>query len=205
HPAILVAGADPRSPSGTTGPPTTVLAEALNGLGFTATALSTGTSPDEETVQRAVAAARGVAAVVVATYNVATHTATARDNTQAANSALSAARDEPAAVRTAQAARFAAMPGGGAAARDRQADLVAALRATGVPVVALAIRNPYDVAQLPEVDAALASYCWTGAALRAAARVIAGHAVPGGRLPVPVRRADDPAQVLYPVGHGLTY
>ncbi|CAM5286072.1 beta-N-acetylhexosaminidase OS=Streptomyces alboniger OX=132473 GN=CP975_12395 PE=3 SV=1 [Streptomyces alboniger] len=82
---------------------------------------------------------------------------------------------------------------------------MAALKATGVPVVALAIRNPYDVAQHPRVDAALASYCWTDVALRAAARVIAGRAKPRGRLPVPVRRADDPAQVLYPVGHGLTY
>jgi beta-N-acetylhexosaminidase len=28
---------------------------------------------------------------------------------------------------------------------------------------------------------------------------------PRGTLPVPVQRADDPAAVLYPVGHGLTY
>ncbi len=188
HRDVLVVGADPRSPSGTTGPPTSVLADTLTGLGFTATALSTGASPDAALIEKAVAAAEGVDAVVVATYNVATHAATARDHTQAANAAL-----------------FAALPTGEAGAPDGQAALVAALKATGVPVVALAIRNPYDVARLPHVDAALASYSWTDVELRAAARVIAGRATPRGRLPVPVRRADDPAQVLYPVGHGLTY
>ncbi len=35
--------------------------------------------------------------------------------------------------------------------------------------------------------------------------MITGRAAPRGRLPVPVRRADDPARVLYPIGHGLTY
>ena len=49
------------------------------------------------------------------------------------------------------------------------------------------------------------SYSWTDVELRAAARVIAGRAGPRGRLPVPVQRADDPTQVLYPVGHGLSY
>ena len=35
--------------------------------------------------------------------------------------------------------------------------------------------------------------------------MIAGRAEPQGQLPVPVQRADDPGQVLYAVGHGLTY
>lgn len=35
--------------------------------------------------------------------------------------------------------------------------------------------------------------------------MIAGRADPQGRLPVPVQRANDPTQVLYPVGYGLTY
>ncbi|MFF8640170.1 glycoside hydrolase family 3 protein [Streptomyces sp. NPDC015345] len=190
HRDVLVVGADPRSPSGTTGPPTTVLADALTGLGFRATALSTGTAPDATAVEKAVTAARGKHAVLVATYNVATHATTARDNTQAANAALDGS---PA---TAQDP---------AAAEDGQIALVAALKATGLPVITLAVRNPYDVARLPTVDAALAAYCWTDVELRAAARVIAGRAAPRGRLPVPVRRADDPAQVLYPIGHGLTY
>jgi beta-N-acetylhexosaminidase len=79
------------------------------------------------------------------------------------------------------------------------------LLGTGLPVVAVAIRNPYDVALLPGVGACLASYSWTDVELRAAARVIAGRVDPRGRLPVVVQRADDPAQVLYPIGHGLTY
>ncbi|MEU4109796.1 glycoside hydrolase family 3 protein [Streptomyces sp. NPDC027717] len=158
---ILVVGADPASPSGTTGPPTGVLATALTELGFTATALSTGTAPTADAVTKAVAAAQDADAVIVATYNV-----------TAANS---------------------------------QRTLVQRLSATGRPVVALAIRNPYDVAQLPEATAHVAAYSWTDVELRAAARVIAGRVKPRGKLPVPVARADDPAQVLYPLGHGLTY
>ncbi|MEU6195216.1 glycoside hydrolase family 3 protein [Streptomyces sp. NPDC047061] len=161
HGTVLVVGADPASPSGTTGPPTGVLAAALTELGFAATALSTGMDPSAADVDKAVAAARGADAVVVGTYNV--------------------------------------TAGGG------QQRLVERLVATGVPVVAVAVRNPYDVAQLPSLKACLATYSWTDVELRAAARVIAGQVAPHGRLPVPVPRADDPAQVLYPIGHGLTY
>ncbi|MFI2504516.1 glycoside hydrolase family 3 protein [Streptomyces sp. NPDC018972] len=161
QPRLLVVGADPASPSGTTGPPTGVLADALTGLGFTATALSTGTAPSAATVAKAVAAARDADAVVVGTYNV--------------------------------------------GATSSQKTLVEQLLATGKPVVAVAIRNPYDVAHLPGVAACLATYSWTDVELRAAARVIAGTVDPRGTLPVPVQRADDPATVLYPVGHGLTY
>ncbi|MFJ9331148.1 glycoside hydrolase family 3 protein [Streptomyces sp. NPDC101230] len=160
---LLVVGADPASPSGTTGPPTTTLAGAFTELGFGTTALSTGTAPNRARIAEAVAAAQGRDAVVVATYNI-----------------------------TAGSAQLA---------------LVDALVATGVPVVAVAIRNPYDAAHLTGrgVAAVLASYSWTDVELRAAARVIAGRARPEGRLPVPVQRADDPARVLYPVGHGLSY
>ncbi|MET7732317.1 glycoside hydrolase family 3 protein [Streptomyces sp. NPDC005402] len=159
HRKLLVVGADPASPSGTTGPPTGVLATALTGLGFTATALSTGTAPSAATIAQAVAAARDADAVIVGTYNI----------------------------------------------TAAQKALVEQLVATGRPVVAVAIRNPYDVAQLPGVPACLATYSWTDVELRAAARVIAGRTAPRGRLPVPVQRADDPAKVLYPVGYGLSY
>jgi beta-N-acetylhexosaminidase len=161
HREVLVVGADPASPSGTTGPPTTVLANAFGELGFTATALSTGTAPSSAKITEAVAAAQGKDVVVVGTYNV--------------------------------------------SATSSQRTLVARLVATGVPVVALAIRNPYDIARLDGVSAALAAYSWTDVELRAAVRVIAGHADPQGRLPVPVQRADDPSQVLFPIGHGLSY
>ncbi|WP_435280715.1 glycoside hydrolase family 3 protein [Streptomyces koelreuteriae] len=161
HPKVLVVGADPASPSGTTGPPTGVLAGALSELGFTATALSTGTAPSVATIAKAVAAARDADAVVAATYNV--------------------------------------------TAGSSQKTLIEQLVATGRPVVAVAIRNPYDIAQLPPVPACLAAYSWTDVELRAAARVLAGRVKPRGKLPVAVQRADDPEQVLYPVGHGLSY
>jgi beta-N-acetylhexosaminidase len=158
---ILVVGADPASPSGTTGPPTGVLAAALTELCFAATALSTGTTPSAAAIDQAVTAARDADAVVVSTYNV--------------------------------------------TAGSSQRTLVDRLLATGRPVVAVAVRNPYDVAQLTSVRGCLATYCWTDVELRAAARVIAGRVAPRGKLPVPVQRADDPTQVLYPIGHGLTY
>ncbi|MET9810017.1 glycoside hydrolase family 3 protein [Streptomyces halstedii] len=163
HRNVLVVGADPASPSGTTGPPTTTLAGAFEELGFRATALPTGTAPSPATIEAAVAAAAGKDTVVVGTYGV---TATSSQRT-----------------------------------------LVAALAATGVPVICLAIRNPYDIAHLTGTGyaASLATYSWTDVELRAAVRVIAGRARPKGRLPVPVRRADAPEQTLYPVGYGLSY
>ncbi|MDR3080987.1 MAG: glycoside hydrolase family 3 protein [Streptomyces sp.] len=161
HPRLLVVGAEATSPSGTDGPPTKALGNALTDLGFAATVLSTGTAPSEATIAKAVAEAGNVDAVVVGTYNV--------------------------------------------SATSSQRTLVNQLIATGKPVIAVAIRNPYDVAQLPDVPAYLAAYSWTDVELRAAARVIAGQVKPQGRLPVPVQRADDPEQVLYPLGYGLSY
>ncbi|MEU4151211.1 glycoside hydrolase family 3 protein [Streptomyces sp. NPDC026659] len=160
-PRVLVVGADPASPSGTTGPPTGVMGAALRELGFTTTVLSTGTAPSTATIGNAVTAAGQADAVVVLTYNL--------------------------------------------TATDPQRALVEKLLATGRPVVAVAVRNPYDVARLPAVKAYLTSYGWTDVEVRAAARVVAGRVAPRGKLPVPVQRADDPAQVLYPLGHGLTY
>ncbi|MFI0824147.1 glycoside hydrolase family 3 protein [Streptomyces roseolus] len=161
HGRVLVVGADPASPSGTTGPPTATLAGALRELGFTATALSTGITPTAARIEEAVAAAAGQDVIVVGTYNV-----------------------------------TAASP---------QRTLVERLVATGVPVVTVAIRNPYDVARLSGQRATLAAYSWTDVELRAAVRVLAGRAEPRGRLPVPVRSAEDPAVTLYPVGFGLSY
>ncbi|MEU9300286.1 glycoside hydrolase family 3 N-terminal domain-containing protein [Streptomyces sp. NPDC048269] len=145
-PRLLVTGSDPASPSGTTGPPTAVLAQELTALGCRATALPPA---------RAAAAAPGHTAVVVCTYNV---------------------------------------PEGD----DPQRTLVSGLLATGVPVIAVAIRNPYDSARLPACAAEVATYSWTDVEMRAAARVLTGAVRPAGRLPVPV-----PGR--YPLGHGLTY
>lgn len=144
-PRLLVTGTDPVSPTGTTGPPTVVLARELTALGCRATALPP---------TRAVAAAAGHAAVLVCTYNV---------------------------------------PEGESAQRTLVADLIA----SGVPVITLAVRNPYDPARLPACAAELATYSWTDVEMRAAARVLTGGLRPAGRLPVPV-----PGR--YPLGHGLT-
>ncbi|MFE3324693.1 glycoside hydrolase family 3 protein [Streptomyces sp. NPDC059176] len=163
HRTLLVVGADPASPTGTTGPPTATLARAFTELGFTTAALSTGTAPSAARIEEALTAAVGKDAVIVATYNVTPD--------------------------------------------SQQRTLVSSLIATRIPVVTVAIRNPYDIAQLVNYGpaASLATYSWTDVELRAAAGVIAGRGRPRGRLPVPVPRADDPAQVLYPVGYGLTY
>ncbi|MGX2998772.1 glycoside hydrolase family 3 protein [Streptomyces sp. JNUCC 64] len=90
-------------------------------------------------------------------------------------------------------------------ATSAQRTLVSRLVATGVPVIHLAVRNPYDIAQLSGVKASLVSYCWAEVELRAAARIIAGRVEPRGKLPVPIQRADDPTKVLYRSGHGLSY
>lgn len=145
-PRLLVTGTDPVSPSGTTGPPTAVLARELTALGCRAEAVAPA---------GAVAAAAGHAAVLVCTYNV---------------------------------------PEG----EGEQRTLVADLVATGVPVIGVAVRNPYDAARLPRCAAEVATYSWTDVEMRAAARVLTGAARPTGRLPVPV-----PGR--YPLGHGLSY
>ncbi|WP_343245036.1 glycoside hydrolase family 3 protein [Streptomyces sp. SID14478] len=90
-------------------------------------------------------------------------------------------------------------------AGSTQQALVNAVAATGVPVVTLSLRNPYDVAQLGAADAHVAAYSWIDVELRAAVSVLTGRAEPRGKLPVPVQRADDPTQVLYPIGYGLRY
>lgn len=86
---------------------------------------------------------------------------------------------------------------------SRQAVLVEALRAVGKPVVVVALRNPYDIAHLPQVDAYLASYAWSPVAMRAVADVLAGKTSPTGKLPVTIPTADDPSKTLYPFGAGL--
>jgi beta-N-acetylhexosaminidase len=86
-----------------------------------------------------------------------------------------------------------------------QRDLVGALVATGTPVVAVGVRDAYDVAYLPGVETYLATYSYTAGALEAAVRVLFGENDPRGRLPVTIPVAGDPDTPLYPYGHGLSY
>ncbi|WP_055591107.1 glycoside hydrolase family 3 protein, partial [Streptacidiphilus griseoplanus] len=86
---------------------------------------------------------------------------------------------------------------GGADRDPAQRRLVAALLATGRPVVQIAVCGPYDLARLPGVHTALAGYSWSAATMRAAARVLSGRTTATGRLPVAVPG-------LFPLGFRLT-
>ncbi|MCR4425577.1 MAG: glycoside hydrolase family 3 protein [Firmicutes bacterium] len=78
-----------------------------------------------------------------------------------------------------------------------QARMVHALLRTGRPVVAIAIRNPYDILAYPEVDTYLVTYGYRECSIKAAVEVILGDITPKGRLPVAIPG-------LYPRGHGLS-
>jgi beta-N-acetylhexosaminidase len=86
-----------------------------------------------------------------------------------------------------------------------QRNLVNGLLASGKPVVLVATRNPYDIADLTQAPTYIASYSWTAPAMRAVARVLLGEVNPVGQLPVRIPAADDPSVTLYPYGHGLGY
>jgi beta-N-acetylhexosaminidase len=75
---------------------------------------------------------------------------------------------------------------GGADRDPAQRRLVSALLATGLPVVQIAVRTPYDLTRLPGVRTALATYSWSSASMRATARVLTGRTPALGRLPVPL-------------------
>ncbi|MFG1888679.1 glycoside hydrolase family 3 protein [Micromonospora sp. NPDC049051] len=89
--------------------------------------------------------------------------------------------------------------------RGTQQRLVAALLATGRPVVVVAVRDPYDVAYLPGVSTYLATYSYTRAAMDALVRALHGELSPRGRLPVTIPTADGSGTVLYPYGHGTSW
>ena len=93
----------------------------------------------------------------------------------------------------------------GLATQAGQAELVRALIKTRKPVVAVGARDPYDVNRFPQVDAYLATYSYTPAALDSLVRVMVGELDPSGRLPVTIPKAGTQQRVLYPYGHGLEY
>lgn len=89
--------------------------------------------------------------------------------------------------------------------RAGQQRLVTALRATGKPVVVVAVGDAYDIAYLADAPTYFTTYSSSPVALTAAARVITGEVAPTGTLPVDIPVAGDPSRVLYPFGHGLGY
>ncbi|URN12236.1 glycoside hydrolase family 3 C-terminal domain-containing protein [Streptomyces radiopugnans] len=64
-----------------------------------------------------------------------------------------------------------------------QARLVQALMDTGTPVVAVAVRNPYDIRRFPGVPAYLATYSYGAPSLRAAVRTVYGDLSPSRQAP----------------------
>lgn len=71
------------------------------------------------------------------------------------------------------------------------------------PVVAVGIRNPYDIMAYPGVDAYIAQYGFRPASFDAAAASIFGENKPSGKLPVTIPGAN--GSTTYQFGHGLTY
>ncbi|WP_239422010.1 glycoside hydrolase family 3 protein [Bacillus sp. CGMCC 1.16541] len=74
---------------------------------------------------------------------------------------------------------------------------------TDAPVIAIGIRNPYDIMAYPNVDAYLAQYGFRPASFQASAATIFGDNYPSGKLPVTIPGTT--TNVLYPFGHGLSY
>nr|WP_309098208.1 beta-N-acetylhexosaminidase [Fredinandcohnia onubensis] len=69
---------------------------------------------------------------------------------------------------------------------DAQTKLVKALTDTGVPVIVIATRSPYDLAYLPEIQAYLCTYEFPYPALNMAAKAIYGREQVTGKLPVTI-------------------
>jgi len=77
------------------------------------------------------------------------------------------------------------------------------LIATGVPVIAVGARNPYDVMSYTDVDAYLVQYGFRPASFEATANTIFGKNNPTGKLPVTIYNPD--GSILYGFDHGLGY
>ena len=87
-------------------------------------------------------------------------------------------------------------------ATPAQINLVNALVATGTPVVAVAVRNPYDAGKY-EAPAEIATYSYSPVIAPSLVRVITGEVNPSGKLPVDIPAVG--GGVAYPYGHGLSY
>src|SRR5437870_5891452 len=90
-------------------------------------------------------------------------------------------------------------------AHPEQQELLREMVAAGVPVVAVAVRNPYDVDFVESETTWLATYSYTPVALESLSRVLFGEVRPQGKLPVNIPFADDPTMTRYPFGYGLSW
>jgi beta-N-acetylhexosaminidase len=90
-------------------------------------------------------------------------------------------------------------------ARDDAAQqrLVAAMDASGKPVIVVATGAPYDLGLFRAPAAAVATYSDTAASMAATAAVLAGQRAPTGRLPVSIPASS--GGIAYPFGTGIRY
>ncbi|MFF5991095.1 glycoside hydrolase family 3 protein [Prauserella flavalba] len=86
---------------------------------------------------------------------------------------------------------------------EGQRALVEELMATGKPVVAVSVQEPYDPGYA-DVPTWVATYDWRSVTMSSLAKVLFGELSPQGRLPVTIP-AGDSGPVLFPFGHGLTW
>ncbi|MDQ0378711.1 glycoside hydrolase family 3 protein [Amycolatopsis thermophila] len=92
----------------------------------------------------------------------------------------------------------------GLRANTGQGDLVRELLATGKPVVAVSIQEPYD-AGVVDAPTWMATYDWRDVTMTSLAKVLRGEISPQGKLPVDIPAGDDAGQIRYPFGTGLTW
>ena len=88
---------------------------------------------------------------------------------------------------------------------SRQQRLVHELVATGKPVIVVAVQEPYDIGFLAGVETFVVTYVPAAASIIALAQVLYGEITPKGKLPVTIPAGEDPTEILYPAGHGLTW
>jgi beta-N-acetylhexosaminidase len=81
-------------------------------------------------------------------------------------------------------------------APQAQGRLVTELVATGKPVLAVALRTPFDMLEYPSVSTYVATYSSHQPAMAALASKLFGRQGFSGKLPAPI-------EGLYPLGHGL--
>ena len=68
--------------------------------------------------------------------------------------------------------------------KSNQIDFYEKILSLGIPVVGVAMRNPYDLRYFPKVAAYIATYEFTYLALQTAANAIFGKSFVSGELPV---------------------
>jgi beta-N-acetylhexosaminidase len=103
------------------------------------------------------------------------------------------------AVAAAQAADVTVVTTYNAWSDTTQQNLLAALLATGKPVVVASVGAPYDIAYFPSASTYLAAYDYQLVSVVALADVLTGAAKGTGHLPVTIRTPDG-SQVLFPFG-----